>query len=374
VELADRQLAEVVVAAAALGVILLAMSRHRRRRREAKAILAGVRSMISDDPDAAIEALSDAARLGTPQALDTYLALGALFRRTGDLSRAIRLHRNMLVSGVLDPARRGEVELELAQDYRRSGMLTEAAELLAPRAAAERGAAEALREVRADQGLWREAAALQAALPGPGSARLRAHLLAAAARAELLAGHAGPAVTVADEAVGADEACADARLARAEARAAAGEDGRALDDVVEALLHQPGEALLAGPALERVSDPALALARLDPLRESRPDDAPLGLLRARLLHRCGRRREALQAAGEALRLDRTGEVALALRELLRRSETPTPEAPDELAARHALTMEALRRQAESPRCTRCGAEAAGREWRCRSCGRFDAFG
>jgi lipopolysaccharide assembly protein B len=372
VELTDRQLAEVAAAAAALGVILLAMSRHRRRRREAKAILAGVRSVISDDPDAAIEALSDAARLGTPQALDTYLALGALFRRTGDLSRAIRLHRNMLVSGQLDPARRGEIELELAQDYRRSGMLAEAAELLAPRAASWREAAEALREVRADQGRWREAAALQLGLPGPGSERLRSHLLAAAARAELAAGRAEPARAAADEAVEADPGCADARLARAGGLAAAGTGGRALDDVVEALLGQPSEALLAGPALERL-DPALALGRIDPLLEARPDDAALWLLRARLLHRAGRR-EALEAAGEALRLDRSGEVTLALRDGLRRTLTATPVGPDELAARHDLAMAALRRRAEQPRCGRCGAEAAAREWRCRSCGRFDAFG
>jgi lipopolysaccharide assembly protein B len=372
VELTDRQLAEVAAAAVAVGVILLAMSRHRRRRSEAKAILAGVRSVISDDPDAAIEALSDAARLGTPQALDTYLALGALFRRTGDLSRAIRLHRNMLVSNLVDPARRGEIELELAQDYRRSGMLAEAAELLEPRAATQRAAAEALREVRADQGRWREAAALQRALPGPGSERLRAHLLAAAARAELAAGRADPARAAADEAVDADAGCADARLARAEVLAAAGAGQRALDDVVEALHGQPGEALLAGPALERI-DPALALTRIDPLIEARPDDAALWLLRAHLLHRAGRR-GALEAASEALRLDRSGEVTLALREGLRRTEATTPAGPDELAARNALAMEALRRRAEHPRCSRCGAEAAVREWRCRSCGRFDVFG
>jgi lipopolysaccharide biosynthesis regulator YciM len=374
VEFDQRQLAEVVAAGAALGAILLAMSRHRRRRREAKAILAGVRSMISDDPDAAIEALSDAARLGTPQALDTYLALGALFRRTGDLSRAIRLHRNMLVSGLLDPARRGEVELELAQDYRRAGMLAEAVELLAPRAIAGREAAEALREVRADQGLWREAAALQAGLPGPGSDRLRAHLLAAAARVELAAGRCGPARATADEAVEADGACADARLARAEVLAAVGEEAAALDDLVEALLRQPGAALLAGPALERVTAPGSALARLEPLLAARPEDGALRLLRARLLRRAGRRTEALEAAKEALRLDLTGEVTLALRELLRRVETPSPVEPEELAVRHALTMEALRRKAEPPRCGRCGAEAAAREWRCRSCGRFDVYG
>jgi lipopolysaccharide biosynthesis regulator YciM len=373
VELGDRQLLELLAAGSALAVILFVMNRHRRRRREATAILAGVRSMISDDPDAAIEALSDAARLGTPQALDTYLALGALFRRNGDLSRAIRLHRNMLVSGLLDPARREEVELELAQDYRRSGMLAEAAELLVPRAMAGRSAAEALREVRADQGLWREAAALQAALPGPGSGRWRSHLLAAAARAELAAGRGVTARAAAEEAVEADRECADARLARAEALAAAGEMEGALDEVVEALLRQPGEALLAGPALERMVAPSQALLRLEPLLAARQDDPALRLLRARLLHRSGRRREALDAAGEALRLDLTGEVTLALRDLLRRAETPASAEPDELAARHALTLEALRRKAEAPRCSRCGAEAAAREWRCRSCGRFDVF-
>jgi lipopolysaccharide biosynthesis regulator YciM len=37
-------------------------------------------------------------------------------------------------------------------------------------------------------------------------------------------------------------------------------------------------------------------------------------------------------------------------------------------------MEALRRKTDAPRCGRCGAEASAREWRCRSCGRFDVFG
>ena len=372
-ELSPRQVAELVAALAGLGALFFAVSRHRRRRSEAQAILAGVRSMISNDPDAAIAALSDAARLGTPQALDTYLALGELFRRTGDLSRAIRLHRNMLMSSSLDPARRGEVELELAQDYRRSGMLAEAAELLAPRAGNERVAAEALREVWADQGRWREAAELQAGLPGPESKRLRSHLLAAAGRAELAAGRMAEARRAAEEAIEADPGCADGRLALAEVLAVGGDQAGGLDQVVAALGAQPGEALLASAALERLADPASALAGLVPLLEARPEDAALRLLRARLLHRAGRRREALESAGEALRLDSTGEVTQALRELLRRSESPTPVDPAELAERHAMAVETLRRTTEPLRCGRCGAEASAREWRCRSCGRFDAF-
>jgi lipopolysaccharide biosynthesis regulator YciM len=83
----------------AIGLAVIAAflaHRLRRRREQARAYLKGVRSMISDDPDAAIEALSDAARLSSPEAVETYLALGDLFKREGDITRAIRLHRNML--------------------------------------------------------------------------------------------------------------------------------------------------------------------------------------------------------------------------------------------------------------------------------------
>jgi len=100
---------------AALVALGFAVSRHRRRRREAQSVLRGVRSMLSDDPDAAIAALSDAARLGTAQARETYLALGALLRRTGDLARAVRLHRNMLAAGRLPDSARAEVERSVSQ-------------------------------------------------------------------------------------------------------------------------------------------------------------------------------------------------------------------------------------------------------------------
>src|SRR5512133_300121 len=93
-------------AGAAIALLaLLSFQRARRRRDEARAWVRGVRSVISDDPDAAIAALSDAARRGSEEAIDAYLARGALFRRTGDLARAVRLHRNMLVYPGLEPAR-----------------------------------------------------------------------------------------------------------------------------------------------------------------------------------------------------------------------------------------------------------------------------
>lgn len=354
------------VAFAALAA-LVHLDRARRRRDEARAWARGVRSVISDDSDAAIAALSDAARLGTEEAIDTWLALGALFRRTGNLDRAVRLHKNMLVYPGLDPARRVEVERELAEDYRRSGMLAEAVELLAPREASDRASAELLREVLADQGRWTEAAAVQRRLGGGAPDPLLAHLLAAAARAAI-GGTPDAGVRLAREALEADPASADALLAVAEAEAAAGRDAEALAAVGSALSADPRCAVLAWPALARLGTPTAALALLEERSARDPGDAALRMLRGRLLHAIGRNGEALAAFREALELDGGGEVTVAMRDLLRSADAP---GPHDLAARHDLLVAALLKKARSPRCARCGTEAAQRQWRCRRCGAFD---
>jgi lipopolysaccharide biosynthesis regulator YciM len=330
-------------------------------------VLKGVRSVISGDPDAAIEALSDAARLGTPEAVDTYLALGALFRREGDVARAIRLHRNMLLGPALDPSRRPEVERELAEDYRRGGMLVEAAELFERLATADPAAAEGLRDVRFEQGDLAGAVEVQrriaAARPDP----ILAHLIAARARD---AGDAARAAALAREALEADPASADALLALSEAEATRGDVAAALAAAGRALDTDPRAAVLAWPALQRMGEPAAVEAFVRARISARPEDAALRLLHARALVRLERRPDALVAARAALELDRSGEVIVAMRELLREAEAPGPE---DLAARHELLVAALLRRARPIRCTRCGAETTARAWRCRRCGGFDVY-
>jgi len=353
--------------ALAAAVALLAMDR-RRRRDEAQAYLKGVRSVISGDPDAAIEALSDAARLGTPEAVDTYLALGALFRRTGDLSRAVRLHRNMLLGPALDPARRGEIERELAEDYRRSGMLAEAAEIYGRLAPADPVAAEGLRDVRVEQGDLAGAVEVQRRL-GREPDSVLAHLLAARAR-EVAAADLGEAVALAEEALRVDPASADALLALAEVAGTRGDAAAALAALGRALDVDARVAVLAWPALSRAADPAAGEAFVRARLAAWPDDAALHLLHARALRRAERNGEALAAVRTALAQDRSGEVTVAMRELLREAEAP---GPDDLATRHELLVSALLRRARPLRCARCAAETAARAWRCRRCGAFDSY-
>jgi lipopolysaccharide assembly protein B len=361
----------IAAAAGSLGAVvaILVADRLRRRRDEAQAYLKGVRSVISGDPDAAIEALSDAARLGTPEAVETYLALGALFRRTGDLSRAMRLHRNMLLGPALDPARRGEVERELAEDYRRSGMLAEAAEIYGRLAATDPAALEGLRDVRIEQGDLAGAVDAQRRLGDGVPDPVLAHLLAARAR-EAAAADPGRGEALAAEAVAAAPASADALLASAELAAARGDVPAALAAAAAALDVEPRAGTLAWPALARVPDGEAVEAFVRDRLALRGDDAVLRLLHGRALHRVGRVPEAIAALRRALELDRTGEVTVAMRELLREAAAP---GPDDLASRHDLLVAALLRRARPLRCARCGTETGARAWRCRRCGAFDPY-
>jgi len=360
----------IALAAGALVAVMAILVLDRRRRRdEAQAYLKGVRSVISGDPDAAIEALSDAARLGTPEAVDTYLALGALFRRTGDLSRAVRLHRNMLLGPTLDSARRGEVERELAEDYRRSGMLTEAAAIYGRLAPADSAAAEGLRDVRVEQGDLAGAVEVQRRLGTGAPDPVLAHLLAAQVR-EAVASDPEQGVALANEALRADPESADALLALAEAEGTRGDSVAALGAVARALDADPRAAVLAWPALSGAAGPDAGEAFVRARIAARRDDAALHLLHAHALRRAERTVDALVALRTALELDRTGEVTVAMRELLREAEAP---GPDDLAARHELLVSALLRRARPIRCARCGAETAARAWRCRRCGAFDPY-
>ena len=343
--------------------------RLRRRREQARAYLKGVRSMISDDPDAAIEALSDAARLSSPEAIETYLALGDLFKREGNLTRAIRLHRNMLHRPGLPAGRRAEVERELADDYRRAGMLADAAEAYRRlMAAGDAVAAEGLRDVLVDQRSYAEAVEVHRTRCSP-DARLLAHLLAARSR-ELLEGDLTGALAAAREAEQADPQCADALLALSEGLSASGDVPAASQALERALAAAPECALLAWPALAGLPV-EVAGQVLDRAVAARPDNPRLLTLRGRSLASAGRPAEALAPLREALARDGDGEVTLALRELLREAAPP---GPAELVGRHDLMVAALLRSAGLLRCRRCGGGAVVRAWRCPRCGVFDAYG
>ena len=175
-------------ALAALLALVSVISRKGRTEDQARAYLAGFTYVLSDDPDAAIAELSKAAQMST-QTVETYFALGALFRRKGELERAIRLHSNMLLRPGLSPEVRRRAQLALALDYKRSRVMDKAAEALEKLLVDDPENREGLlryRQVLEEARDWNRAIEIQARLmrlEGKGGDIL-AHLLAEASRAK----------------------------------------------------------------------------------------------------------------------------------------------------------------------------------------------
>ncbi|HSH53665.1 MAG TPA: lipopolysaccharide assembly protein LapB [Methylotenera sp.] len=88
----------------------------------------GLNFLITDQHDKAIEAFTEAVQANT-DSLELHFALGSLFRRRGEVDRAINLHLNLLEKKALEPQQRLAVTAELAQDYLKAGLLDRAEEL-----------------------------------------------------------------------------------------------------------------------------------------------------------------------------------------------------------------------------------------------------
>jgi lipopolysaccharide biosynthesis regulator YciM len=83
---------------------------------------------LNEQPDKAIESFIEVVKVD-PQTIDLHFALGNLFRRQGEIDRAIRMHQNLLERPDLPADKRQTAVFELAQDFHRAGLLDRAEEL-----------------------------------------------------------------------------------------------------------------------------------------------------------------------------------------------------------------------------------------------------
>jgi lipopolysaccharide assembly protein B len=96
--------------------------------------LAGVNFLVNEQPDRALEAFLRAAELDG-DTVETHFALGSLYRRRGEVDRAIKIHQNIASRETLEPTQREQAGFALAQDYLKAGMLDRAEKILEPLAA-----------------------------------------------------------------------------------------------------------------------------------------------------------------------------------------------------------------------------------------------
>jgi len=90
----------------------------------------GLNFLLNEQPDKAIEAFIEVVKVD-PQTVELHFALGNLFRRRGEVERAIRMHQNLVERADLGQEQKLNAMFELARDYLKAGLLDRAEELFA---------------------------------------------------------------------------------------------------------------------------------------------------------------------------------------------------------------------------------------------------
>ncbi len=103
----------------------------------------GLNYLLNDKPDEAIEVFTRMAKFDR-DTVDTHIALGSLFRRRGEVDRAIRIHQELVARRSLNAHQCSRAMMELGEDYMSAGLFDRAEKLFCELAGQPEFAAAAL--------------------------------------------------------------------------------------------------------------------------------------------------------------------------------------------------------------------------------------
>ncbi|MBL4761950.1 MAG: lipopolysaccharide assembly protein LapB [Gammaproteobacteria bacterium] len=93
-----------------------------------KNYLKGLNYILNEQQDKALEVFLEIVEVDS-ETVETHLALGGLFRRRGEVERAIRIHQNLMARPNLTQGYRNQALLELGYDYMNAGLFDRAVRL-----------------------------------------------------------------------------------------------------------------------------------------------------------------------------------------------------------------------------------------------------
>lgn len=337
--------------------------------------LTGLDYLVTEQPDRALDMflkLMDA----SADTIETHFALGSLYRRRGEVERAIRIHQNLLERLELAPEHREQALLALARDYLRAGVLDRAETLLqeVSKVTRLRGSAlDALRGVYERQHEWQQALTVYRQLArakGAPGRNVAAHYLCELASGAMDRGDIDAARRLLHEAR--NEVPGFARAALLRAHIAQREGDR------ELAVRLLKTALDAAPVLLQDE-----LRHLVALQGEEQRDRLLGELAAHAEQRGFADLKRLVFAAidaqlsEAVSLQPAIETVLrddaALRPIWESVQRAGSTLPSEALPRLAAEIGALLSQAEKYRCTECGFAGRSFYWHCPACHAWDSF-
>lgn len=332
----------------------------------------GLNYLLNEEQDKAIEVflkLAEAER----HTIDTHLTLGSLFRRRGEVDRAIRVHQHLIAQPGLSAEQKTVALLELGEDYMRAGLLDRAETLFGDLVAMDAMAAPALRHlvrIYQHERDWTKAISYARRLEeasGESQADRIAHFHCELADKAYSGGHRDEAREHLAKARAADPACIRAGLLTARIEASDGNHDEAIVCFERALRSDVGYiAEVLDPLLEcyaRTGKLDRARQFLASVAEQYRGVAPL-LALARLREESDGEPAARAFLNEALPQRASIDALVALIDA--NSEEAPAEARQLLEDLRGVAM-AMGAQLMRYRCNRCGFRAKVHHWQCPSC-------
>lgn len=337
----------------------------------------GLNFLLNEQPDQAIEAFIEAARVD-PETIELHFALGNLFRRRGETDRAIRVHQNLIERDGLSQKQRLHALSELGQDYLKAGLLDRAEEIFLKLRSTERDeeALKNLLEIYQQEKEWAKAIGVADAMPNHADHMWQkeiAEFRCEMATTELLNGNHDKARELLDAALADNRKCVRATLLLGELAAKVGAGETAIEHWKRIEQQNPVYLALVAEKLMAVH---VQMGRMAQGRE--------------LLRNWLERHPSLDLLDVVFRveLDNQGaEAAYALvREELRRNptllgldkllEAQILVAPVEKRADLELVKNLIHnhtRRVARYRCDACGFKARQFYWRCPGCGGWETY-
>ncbi|RMX18342.1 lipopolysaccharide assembly protein LapB [Legionella jordanis] len=97
----------------------------RFNNRLSREYVVGLNYLLNEQPDKAVDIFIKLLEVDS-DTVETHLALGSLFRRRGEVDRAIRIHQNLIARPQLSLRERKEALMALGQDYMSAGLFDRA--------------------------------------------------------------------------------------------------------------------------------------------------------------------------------------------------------------------------------------------------------
>ncbi len=332
----------------------------------------GLNYLLNEEQDKAIEVFLRLAEYNE-DTIETHLALGNLFRRRGEVDRAIRVHQHLVSRLDSDADTRLVALLELGEDYMRAGLLDRAEALFLDLASMDAQAPAALRHlisIYQHERDWHEAirhALRLEAMTGESQAHSIAHFHCELAEQSRNHGAWQEAQDYLQKAIGYEHDCVRAHIIQGQILAGQGHHAEAMDTFERALMSETDfapdvlpmllESYRAEGQLERAEH---FLERLVAMYGGISAVLALAEVRAQ----CQGKRAAVDFLTTQLRKRPSVRGMMALIEAT--LEHTSGDVHQDFLILRDLAHKILDGQAKY-RCTQCGFSAKGRHWQCPSC-------